>query len=437
MSPERSLEEVIPERAFAGLLQGKSQTFFKLTNALLSQEHATWGKKHYFQLMLEAEELESYLDDYGARYNRTYGALRELVASVRWFGLTGFSLSHLALRMESYGLFAVCSDGEGADVTASVEHVREFARRSIVALLTEARREANTIGLEISPQTLPESSFAAGHVRQQLPRNVGEHEPTEEQQKIAEVASKYLAACTMLEDLRVRRIKGPAERKAFLARVCSEEQARVYEATVHNLQSTYDTHIKNTVLEGRDERLPRLRGLTSAALHLLECATYLTHFVERHEGSGRDPVQRRLVALVNEHDVQDAILNSLLYWADSLLRRGRSVAEDLLPAYTDVQELVVELADDVKLHARPAALIVGIVAHHGTPVELDVAGNRCNAASILEVLVTVGTYSDERRYVFRGDVRPLKDIQMLFQHGLGEAGLDSLPPALSYLKGRG
>lgn len=437
MTPDRSLEEVIPERAFAGLLQGRSQTFFRLSTSLLSSERGAWSKKHYYQLLLEAEELESFLDDHGARYNRTYGALRELVASARWFASTGHSVAHLESRLEGYAVQSLCSPVEAADFATSREHVRAFIRLSTIALLTEIREEAVKLGLELTPETFPEANFAALQVRLQLPRNVGEHEPTEEQQKIAEVASKFLAACSMLDDLRIRRIKSPPERKAFLARLCSEEQARVYEATVHNLQSTYDTYIKNTVLEGRDARLPRLRGLTSVSLHLLECATYLTHFVERHEGSGRDAVQRRLRQLVEERDVQDVILNELLYWADFFLRRGRKVAEDLLPAYTNVQELAIELSDDVKLHARPAALIVGIVGHYGTPVELEVGGKRCNAASILEVLVTVGTYADERRYVFRGDVRPLGDIKLLFENGLGEHGLESLPAPLAYLKGRG
>jgi hypothetical protein len=436
VSYERSLEEVITERAFAGLLQARSQTFFRLSTSLLAHESGAWGKKHYYQLLLEAEELESFLDDYGARYNRSYGTLRELVASARWFALTGHSLAHLETRFESYGVLSVCSESQAADVARALDQVRTFTRRSTTSLLDEIRKEAAKLGLEITPETFPEANFATGEIRQRLPRNVGEHEPTEEQQKIAEVASKFIAACTMLEDLRIRRIKNHVERQAFLARLCTEEQARVYEATVHNLQSTYDTYIKNTVLEGRDERLPKLRGLTSATLHLLECATFLTHFIERHEGSGRDLVQRRLVQIIDAREVLDAILNALLYWGDFFLRRGRGIAEDLLPAYTNVQELCIDLSDDVKLHARPAALIVGIVGHYGTPVELDVGGNRCNAASILEVLVMVGTYADERRYVFRGDVRPLGDIKLLFEHGLGEAGLESLPPQLAYLKGR-
>ena len=239
----------------------------------------------------------------------------------------------------------------------------------------------------------------------------------------------------MLAELRIRRIADPADRRERLARICTEERARVYEATVHNLQSTYDTYIKNTVVEGHDERLPRLRGHLSVALHLLEAVTFLTHFVERHEGGVRaEAADRRIGELVDRAAVQDLILNHMLYWADLYLQRGRRLAEELLPSYTNLQELVVELPDTLKLHARPAALIVDIVGHYGTPVELEVQGRKCNAGSILEVLVTVGASPDARHFVFRGDENPLRDIALLFEAGLGEHGIERLPGELAYLR---
>ena len=100
----------------------------------------------------------------------------------------------------------------------------------------------------------------------------------------------------------------------------------------------------------------------------------------------------------------------------------------------NMQELRVELADNVKLHARPAALIVNIVGHYGTPVELEVDGHRCNAGSILDLLVAVGSHPDARSYVFRGDLSPLRDIGLLFERGLAENGIDQLPPELHYLR---
>jgi phosphotransferase system HPr (HPr) family protein len=163
--------------------------------------------------------------------------------------------------------------------------------------------------------------------------------------------------------------------------------------------------------------------------------TFLTHFVERHESGVRsEAAEVRIEQLIDRADVQDVILNHLLFWADSLMQRGRTLAEELLPSYTNLQELVVEMGEDVRLHARPASLIVNIVGRYGTPVELEVGGKRCNAGSILELLVTIGAQPDARVFIFRGDENPLRDIGRLFEVGLGEDGIDGLPDDLAYLR---
>ena len=256
-----------------------------------------------------------------------------------------------------------------------------------------------------------------------------------EEQRIAEVATKYKEACGMLEDLGIKRLGDPVRREEYLAAHFSEERSRVYEATVHNLQSAYDTFIKNTVIESRDARLPRLRGHISVALHLLEVATELIHFVERHEAEERTrDAARRLSALVSREDVRQLTLDVLLYWAGRVLTSAEPLATELLPAYMDLSELQVELEGDIVLHARPASLIVGIVNHHGTAVEMEVEGATCNAGSILELMMTVGTHPEARSFVFRGDAQPLRDIQLLFENGVGERGLDALPEELDYLR---
>jgi phosphotransferase system HPr (HPr) family protein len=431
---ETSLEQLVEERQFAGILQTYGEVFFRLSNSLLGLDPASWNKKHYFQLINEADTLESFLDDYGARYNRTYCFFTEMVASLRWFGMAGYSLSHAAGRLASYGAAGWL---DGQDTEQVLEGALGFCRSSLRRLLEEARAEARTLGLELTPEAFPESNFLPVVAKRRLPRNVGQSEPRDEGQKIAEVASKFLAACDMLSDLRIRPIGHPDERRAFLKRACTEELARVYEATVHNLQSTYDTHVQNTVLEGSDPRLPRLRGHVSGALHLLASVTYLTHFFERHEDELRsEEVKHKIGRLINRAEVQATILE-LLVLAARILEEGRTVAEDLLPEYTNLQEMSIEVGDGLVMHARPAALIVGIVNHFGTPVEMEIAGQTCNASSILELLVCVGSHPDERCFVFRGDENPLRDIRILFESGLGEDGLDKLPPELGYLNNSG
>jgi len=429
---EASLEELVEQRRFAGILQTHGEVFFRLSNTLSGCE--AWNKKHYFQLINESDALESFLDDFGARYNRTYAFFTELIASLRGFAQTGYSITHLDGRLASYGSRSWPAEVyEGT--LASLQRTKTFIRTAVERMLTEVRTEANQLGVEITPEAFPEANFLPVTARRRLPRNVGQAELVDEEQRIAEVASSYLATCDELGEVHVRQIDDVDERRTFLAQSCDEARARNIESRVHNLQSTYDTHIQNTVLEAKDERLRRLRGHASAALHLLEAVTRLTHFVERHEDELRsEEAQRRIGSVVGAAEVQGIVLNDLLYWANGILQSGWELAEDLLPSYTNVQDVTVALPEGVTFHARPASLIVGIVNRYGTPVELELGGKRCNAGSILELLVTAGSNTSARSYTFRGDERPLKDIGLLFEHRLGEDGIDLLPPELSYLR---
>lgn len=430
---EVSLEEVISEKSFAEILTTDAEMFLRLANTLLAKEDAGWTRGHFFQLISESDSVESLLDDYGARHNRTYRFLREIVASLRSFALAGFSLTHLERRLGSY--LTVLSTAEFDSATKSIETSRAYVQSVARKLMEAVRDEALARGVKIAKDSFPESRYAPTARRRTLPRNMGQEDLDDDEQKVAEVASKFVQAATMFQEIGVKRISNESEREAFLQRCCSEEQARVYEATVHNLQSAYDTWVKNTNIEATDPRLGKLRGHASAALHLLEAVTHLTHFVERHESQSRDEiVVKRLATIVSRSEARNITLNHLLFQAAVFLKRGRSLAEEILPSVTNVQVLEVELRDDLVLHARPAALIVGIVNRFGTPVELVVEGKSCNAASILDMMVTVGSHPDSRRYTFRGDENPLRDIELLFQAGLGEEGLDSLPNQLSYLR---
>lgn len=432
---ETPLEEVIHEGEFVGVLQTHAEAFFELSNSLRSRRTKPWNPKHYYQLIHRTNELESFLDDFGARYNRSYHFFTELVASLRAFAQAGYSLAHLSGRLSTYGIESHLGAKPLREVRDGVDAAAAFIRRSIDEMLEAAVQEGREFGLDLTPEVTAETTFLPVVVKQRLPRNVDAEEIAEEEQRIAEVASKYMLACEMLGSAGIRPQEDASARRRLLASACTEERARVYEATVHNLQSAYDTYIKNTVLESTDSVLPVLRGLASTALHLLEAVTFLTHFYERHEEDIRtEEAKVRIGAIVDRSEVQDTILNRLLWPATRVLVGGREVAQSLLSSYTNAQELEVELAADVILHARPASLIVGIVNHHGTPVEMELAGHTSNAASILELLLAVGSHPDERRFLFRGDARPLHDLRLLFQHGLGERGLDDLPGQLDYLR---
>ena len=48
--------------------------------------------------------------------------------------------------------------------------------------------------------------------------------------------------------------------------------------------------------------------------------------------------------------------------------------------------------------------------------------------------MAVGSAPETQVFLFRGDENPLRDIQILFEAGLGEYGIDELPPELGYLR---
>ena len=433
-TPEGSLEQLVPERDFANLLGSRAQDLLRLTNTLSSLQIGGWTKRLFFLLYSEADELESFLDDYGARSNQSYAAVTELVASVRGFSMAGLSLEHLTRRLDNYQVLESFSEVEADMARGDLSAARDWVQEVLLALLGEIRLEAERHGVHHPKEGHADGELGFPLVRFRLPMDVGLEDIDEEEQRIAEVASKYLQACTMLEEGASGVIEEPGERDSFLRELFTEEMARVYEATVHNLQSTYDTYICNTRLESADGRLPRLRGHVSGTLHLLQAATQLAHFLERHESEVRDDGARgQLARLAPRAQVSNLIVNVLLLWSGRFMAEGRVLAEALLPAYTNLQVLDVELEEGLVLHARPISLLVSIINHYATPVEFEVAGETCNAGSILEMMITAGSKAGERQFRFRGDERPLQDIALLFNHGLGEGGVDTLPPELGYL----
>lgn len=430
--PEGSLDKFVPEQDFAHLLELKADKLLRLAAA---PSEAPWTKRRYFELSSEADLVESLLDDYGARWNRSFSLFTDLVASARGFALAGLSLEHLSRRLLGYGVVDRMPSLERRAALLDLDAAHAFVRERLEALCSALLEEAFALGVTALQPGEGEAPADEQVRRFRLPQNVGHDRLETEEQRIAEIANKFQGAADLLDELGLRSFLDADARERFLAEHCREEHARVLEATVHNLQSAYDTYVKNTVHESTDERLPRLRGHASAALHLLEAVTQLTHFVERHDrGYGTDKASARLQALVPRAQVRHVTLEKLLVWARLYMAYGRDLAESLVASYTRRRSVEIELPADVVLHARPCALVAQVVAHHGTPVEMVLGEHRCNAASILELMVAVGSSPSARQVAFHGDERPLADLVRLFEAGIGDRGLDALPSELAYLR---
>ena len=94
-----------------------------------------WLRRHYHRLLSEAGALESFLDDYGARYNRTYHFLTELVASLRGLAHSGFGIQHLLSRFDGYGVEVALDPAHYEELRGDLEQARAFFRSALCELL--------------------------------------------------------------------------------------------------------------------------------------------------------------------------------------------------------------------------------------------------------------------------------------------------------------
>jgi hypothetical protein len=426
-------EAIVHEDEFRRIFAERAREHLRFLNLMLRRDTRDWVKRHYTELVARSHALETFLDDYDARNNKQFCFPTELVASLRGFGLVSSALKHLLGRFPRYN---VALDADDASAFfGETEHTVRFLNKSILGLIHGLLEELQRLGITTPDDAREDATVGEESQRLHLPHNIDEEDILDEDQRIAEVATKYLAANDRLNWAGQRRVEGKRELRDFVLANVDEERARTYESLVHSIQSKYDTYIQSTATESKMQALPRLRGHVAMSLHLLEMGTQLVHFYERHENDIRfEEAKARIARIVDKTMVLDRIVNYAYYFGSRVLASGRRFAEEALAAFLSVQRLELQLPEGQTLHARPISLIVKIVHHYGTHVEMELDGESCSAASIMEMIMMVGNRPHCRAVVLRGDVRPLRDVKLLFESGLGELGLDVLPSQLDYLK---
>jgi len=430
-----SLEQVFSEADFLPLLAERIRPVLEVCDhAASSGGGAMLSSAIVSTLEDRARQLETFLDDFDARSNRTFAPFTEVVASVQVFASTAYTLHHLLARLPSYALHepAAYLDAFLPASKKATSFVQGALRSLLTGLVVEAKRILGAAYPKVVDR-LVEPPIKPARFR--LPRNLDLSTSLSDRDKVAELAAQYLghlrtldglSTCSSFDDLEAMR--------RYVLDVSDEERCRYFGARIHNLQSMYDTFLKSTAVEASDGDLKVFRGHVSLTLHLVECMTGLVRFYEKHENDIRNEQTKALVSgLVEKPGLLDAILNFCLLHAHRCLRAGKPVVERLIARYTSQSRVVVAIPDGVTLHARPVALIAKVVAHHGTPVDMEIGATKVYAGSMLRVLMAVGSNPTARSVAFVGDRAPVDDLVALFAARLGEDGAGSLPRSLSYL----
>jgi phosphotransferase system HPr-like phosphotransfer protein len=219
----------------------------------------------------------------------------------------------------------------------------------------------------------------------------------------------------------------------------SEDILREFQYAIHNLQSIYDTYIKNTSLEAESSSLKSLRGCISLALHLLEIACWLSHFYERHESEIRhEKTKKKIEKVINKELLLEHVINFPLYYAQGYLQEGATRAHNILKAYTEIDTIELKIPEGLGFHLRPSTLVAKVVNYYGSTVMMIIKDKRFNASSPIEMMWAGGMLKRENidTVKFEGDKRVLHDLQILSGVNYGEDIMGKsidLPKELAYL----
>jgi hypothetical protein len=402
------LKEMISEEEFLDLFQQQTSTLLKICSYLNEKgdKDFLFTKRFYGSITSQSRMLEDFLDDYGAVNNKTWIFFRELMASARYMGFSSYMLKHIQNRYSLYEL----KDEDKENFFEHTKVVQNFLNNVVRKLSRSITDEALRLGLKIPKGKLQEDDFLDVAADKMLPHNIDEGFSSKEEENVVKIASDYLNIMKAYEDYSFDRTYSVQEIEAMIPDSVSEEILRRFELSIQNLQSLYDTYIKNTKIETRNIMLKSMRGCISIALHLAEIARTFTHFYERHESeisyeSARENIER----IIDKNNILDFTVNYCLFHCYRHLETGGDLARDFLKRFVVVEKVGVNIPTYMGFHVRPATLVMKIVKHYGSEVKMQLDDEAYDAGSALDIFRANEKISATKRRLILKEIRPCEE----------------------------
>ncbi len=431
----KSLIQIVSEDEFLPLVQEPSAFFFRIYNSFVSRldKGKEISRKFYSNLIQEAEFLESFLDEFGARENKRWTFFTEYVACIRNLGITAFFIKHLLDRYPYYNLRE--SEEENERFIREAQKALKFLNRSILNLYQQVIESGQANGLAFNKEAVSAHEFADIEANRRLPRNISEDEVKNEEERITDLCDKIQKVCRMMEKVKVEPTEDLAELKKLIPSRIDEKRARGFKELVHSVQSDYDTYVKNTKIEQENTIVKNLRGYISMSLHLLEGVLWLCHFYERHEDDIRGgECKQRITEMVDKSILLGTILNFCFRYSLHFLRKANELSEEIAAKFVKILRVELPIPKPLGFHARPSTYISLIARQHGEDLFLIVDDEKFNCKSVMSLLQAGGAVADRgyQTVHFEGSKRVLDHIKILAKHNYCEDGV--IPKKLSYLR---
>ena len=428
------------EDLFAQKIRIFSNDYLKICIYISGIDHPqnAFTQKLYSTLISTSMLLEDFLDFHGAKNNKNWYFYRELAASVRHLSLAANFQKHISNRLVFYDLADV------GDFPQQGEKTLDFLNSALTKMAPVILKEAQRLKIPLPEARYSAADFPGIVTRQMLAYDIDDKDKDQQKKNIVKISSEFLDIAKSFDQLKFYDPYPYKEILTFVPQRVNEVEIRRYEMLVHNLQSSFDTYVIHGGFRFGNRELKQLRGYFSVVLHLLQMVGRLLHFYERHlhEAGYKTiykKVQVRLSKMVNPKTLLDRTINYGLFHACHFLTNGIDLAQKILNK--NIERSAIKVGVPVKLgfHSRPCLLVAKIVQHYGGQVELCVGSDRFDASSVLDLQWAGGKIQKEKldQVIFEGDVRTLKDIEILAGVNYGEDTMGKgvpLPKELSYLK---
>lgn len=395
-------------------------------------------KNLFSKLIGTSQVLEDFLDFHGAKNSKEWYFYRELSAAVRHLSLGGYSQTHILNRLGFYGL------PDTKDFEKEGTNTLYFIRKSLMRLAPVILDEARRLKIPIPGESYHLKDFPGIITGEMLDYDIDDTDKQQQKKHIVKIASEFLNIAANFDPLGFYE---PCELEEILKIVpdkVNEVEIRRFEMLVHNLQSSFDTYVIPGGHRLSDKKLKDLRGFFSVVFHLLQMIGRLLHFYERHlhEAGYKNiykKAQDRLSDLIDSKELLDRTINYGLYYVCHYLNAGKKLAREILNKNIERSSITVGVPVKLGFHSRPSLLVAKTVQHYGGQVELCVGKDRFDASSVLDIQWAGGKIQKENitKVKFEGDVRALKDIEVLAGVNYGEDSMGKgvpLPRELNYLR---
>jgi len=369
---------VIRRETFVDLMDGRTTEIMGLAKYIeaCTRESVCFTRPLLGDLLSEASKLEELLDAYGAQNNSLWYIFRQLIATAKLFSAVGYNLLHIKHSLPGYHLLPV-----GADFPEATERALRFMRDTMVWVAASLLQEARKLKLSIPAETPGAQRFSEELPPGHLPFDRATAKVVSPEETVVYLSTAFLNLVEESKVLHISRKYTPEDYPSLLPDPISEEKLRTFEQDFHNLQSLYDTYISDSNVETLDEDLPVLRGHITVIYHLLEAATALAHYYERHLHTPKaNPLSR-----IDSTRLLSVLMRYSLGFSSRYIVKARSLCHRMLKKYAKQGRIEVDIPRYRGFHVRPSTLLARIVSHYGSRVTMKMGSESYNAGITLDL----------------------------------------------------